>query len=167
MKAGGRTRGGPAVRALRQGVRPLLWLPDPERVRQPRLALREGRRLEPGGRRLLCPLPWPLPRAERPRGWAHPFRGTGGAAASPKTRALCGRALSLPLAARPFPSLRLLLRFTPHSPSWRALAEHPPAVQQFLFWRSAPLPLGRTGGRTGTSISDAGLFPARVLLAGG
>lgn len=68
----------------------------------------------------------------------------------------------LPLAARPFPFLPPLLRFHPH-PSLRELAGHPPAVH-LVPLRAFPLPLSlgrRTGGRTGTSISAAGLSPAR------
>lgn len=64
-----------------------------------------------------------------------PAPGNWDAAASPKTRALCGaRSRPLPLAARPFPFLPLLLRFHPHpSPSLRELAGHPPAVHLVPF----------------------------------
>lgn len=64
-----------------------------------------------------------------------PAPGSWDAAASPKTRVLCGaRSRPLPLAARPFPFLPLLLRFHPHpSPSLRELAGHPPAVHLVPF----------------------------------
>lgn len=95
--------------------------PDPERVRQPRLALREGRGWARRGTSPPLPLPWPLPRAERPRGRAHPFRGMSGVQPRPRRLVpLRARVSPLPLAARPSPSLPLL-RFHPHtSPlEWR------------------------------------------------
>lgn len=126
MKAGGRTRGGPRSPRPPTERAAVAVAPDPERARQPQLALREGRGWARRG--TLLPFAPSLASAQggAPKRLGAPVSRNWGAAASPKTRALCGRALSPSSGRSSFPLPSAPSSFPPpHQPLFEGACRAP------------------------------------------